>query len=64
MKASQKDEDLFHLFVQYTDKLPPEAAYFPYFDFMDQSIRKIFNQLKKKTAKKEKNLEVFDEFWQ
>jgi hypothetical protein len=52
MKPTQKDEDLFHLFIQYTDKLPAEAAYFPYFDFMDQSIRKIFNQVKKKTLKK------------
>lgn len=60
MKPTQKDEDLFHLFIQYTDKLPAEAAYFPYFDFMDQSIRKIFNQVKKKTLKKEKDLEVFE----
>lgn len=56
MKTSQKDEDLFHLFVQYKDKLPPEAAYFPYFDYMDQSIRQIFNQLRKKGSKKEKEL--------
>lgn len=31
MKPNQKDEDLFHLFIQYTDKLPIEAGFFPYF---------------------------------
>lgn len=52
MKASQKGEDLFHLFIQYADKLPVEAEHFPEFEFMDQSIRKSFNQLKKKATKK------------
>lgn len=51
MKNTNKEEDLFHLFIQYADKLPSEAGIFPYFDFMGQSIRKSFNQLKKNIKK-------------
>lgn len=57
MKSSfQKDEDLFHLFVLYTDQIPAEAALFPYFKYMNQSIRTNFNQLKKKVNKKDKKM--------
>lgn len=62
MKNSSKDEDLFHLFIQYTDKIPEEANLFPFFSFMDQSIRKQFHQLKK-PIKKLKPMPEFEEFW-
>lgn len=55
MKGSSKQQDelLFHRFVECADKLPIEGSIFPILDFMDQSIRKKFNQLKK-TKKPEK----------
>lgn len=58
MKNNQKEEQLFCRFIESADGLPTEAAIFPYFDFMDQSIRKIFHQLKK-TQKPEKGLDGF-----
>jgi hypothetical protein len=48
-----KDEDLFQTFIHSADRLPDEANFFPHFAFMDQSIRKNFNQYKK-SGKKEK----------
>lgn len=59
MKNPNKEEDLFHLFIQYADKLPAEATLFPYFEFMDLSIRKSFNQLKR-AIKKDKDLDNFN----
>jgi len=53
-KNNKKEENLFHLFIQNADQLPPEATLFPYFEFMDQSIRKKFHQLKKIDQKREK----------
>lgn len=61
MKSHNK-EDSFHRFIQTADKLPPEAHLFPCFDYMDQSIRKHFHQLKK-TNKGFKSLTYFEDLW-